>query len=186
MLLNFLFGFPIPCIQTLKMSNMHFTWFPKKLFYKTSLASSKIVRLPLEHQKYKKKVFIGQPWDMMGLDIHQKRILREYINSECISLYVMHPRETREMLDLDSLNCVVIKSFSEVEKLFNFLDSFKVPLNIFSIASSAVINLPLNFSINLVYFGENTNFFESQKSLIKILNENNQEFNLIKATEIIN
>jgi hypothetical protein len=177
-ILSKILGFPIGAAQYYKKTEKHFTWFDRNLFKRTVIDDSKLIQLKDNADtKPINRIFIGQPWQFMGLDDQAINSIGEFINSSRIDLYISHPRE-----DNNIMGSLINPSIARISNLTSgeiFLSKIIQTSNpdLYTLASTIVTNLPSTSKINIIksrFFGEQV--MSSQKNLLSALEHSNTKF----------
>ena len=159
-LMNTLFGFPLPYGEYYERSSTHFTFFDPEVFDHALKDHKNLILINKKLSSVRiKKVFVGvsSNWffDVNGKKIDQKS--KEYrekiklaalrINKISPDLYLMHPREGREIIDLLDKSIIVSKNpDGGNERLINALNNSQ-SLTLFTERSGLVFDIDLSIEV---------------------------------------
>lgn len=177
-MLSKLLGFPTGAALYYKRADKHFTWFDRNLFKGTVIDDSKLIQLKDNAElKPINRIFIGQPWQFMGLDHKAINSIGAFINSSRIDLYISHPREDNNIMSsLINPNIARISNLTSGEIFLSRIIQTSNP-DLYTLASTIVTNLPSASKINIIrsrFFGEQV--MSSQKNLLSALESSNTKF----------
>lgn len=176
-LLNKILNFPIPAAYFYKKNSRHYTWFAKSAFSSSIIDENKIIELdkPIKKKNKVLKIMVGQPWHYM-LSNNQISKLFNYINSSKFDIYLQHPREKIDLYEgFINEEVSILKVTPSSEDFLNFFLHENV--EIFSLTSTLVCNVPENFSIFIIEINESKRrLIYDQENLYLALNRSNKAY----------
>ena len=102
----------------------------------------------MDDSKY--KLFIGQPWELMGLNDKQINDLLRKLEEIKIDVYIVHPREDHKKR-LEQLNPSIqdLKLSMALDQLFNILKP-QEDIGIYTVCSTTVLDLEVDLKTILL------------------------------------
>jgi len=169
-ILNKIFSWPKTPLNILMKTEKHFTWYPVELHSDSCIEEDKLTRIERKVANLKYKLFIGQPWELMGLNNQQISDLLSKLKEIEIDIYIMHPREDhkKRLKQLDS-SIQDLKLNIALDHLFNILKP-KQDISLYTVSSTAVIDLETDLKTFLLKLPDELNEInKDQKKIYSFL-----------------
>jgi len=168
--LNKIFNWPKTPLNILMETKEHFTWYPIELHSDSCIEENKLTKINKKMDDSKYKLFIGQPWELMGLNDKQINDLLRILEEIKIDVYIVHPREDHKKR-LEQLNPSIqdLKLSMALDQLFNILKP-QEDISIYTVCSTTVLNLEVDLKTILLKVPDELSEINSdQKNIYNLL-----------------